>query len=98
MNQCASSMNSREWFMRLVQLASVVLICQLVCAALGENEKAALSPRPAWNGSRVIGWPEPPPPYTVEAVFTQIKWKNPVFAIREPGSEWLVIVEWPQLI
>src|SRR5262249_3262328 len=46
----------------------------------------------------VIGSPDPPPPYTVEPALTQIKWKNPVFAIREPGSEWLVVVEWPQLI
>ncbi len=46
----------------------------------------------------MLGSPEPPPPYTVEPVFTQIAWKNPVFAIREPGSEWLIVVEWPQPI
>src|SRR5207253_1895066 len=60
------------------------------------DEKAALSPRPAWTTSRVIGSPDPPPPYTIEPLFTEIAWKNPVFAIREPGTEWLIVIEWPQ--
>jgi len=64
--------------------------------SLGGNETSELSPRPPWTTSRVIGSPEPPPPYTVEPVFTQIGWKNPIFAIREPGSDWLIVVEWPQ--
>jgi uncharacterized repeat protein (TIGR03806 family) len=98
MNQCADRLSPRDWFMRWVKLVALISICQASNRARGENEKAVLSPRPAWNVSRVIGSPEPPPPYTVEPVLTQIKWKNPVFAIREPGSEWLVIVEWPQLI
>jgi uncharacterized repeat protein (TIGR03806 family) len=64
----------------------------------GEGDAAKLEPRPSWTGSRVVGSPEPPPPYTVEPVFKHVAWKNPVFAIREPDSEWLIVVEWPQQI
>ncbi len=60
------------------------------------GKQPTLSPRPPWTTSRVVGSPESPPPYTVEPVFTHVAWKQPVFAIREPGSEWLLVVEWPQ--
>ncbi len=96
MIRCADSDCPRHRFMRLENLVALVAIFQSAGQALGENEKAVLTPRPSWTTSRVIGSPEPPPPYTVDPVFTQIAWKNPVFAIREPGSEWLIIIEWPQ--
>src|SRR5262245_578405 len=77
----------------------LLLFCTLfqsTCQVLGESENADLSPRPPWTESRVIGSPEPPPPYTVEPVFAQIGWKNPIFAIREPRTDWMIVVEWPQ--
>src|SRR4051812_12176926 len=83
--------------MRLeIRFALVAIFFHSAGQALGENETALLTPRPPWTTSRVIGSPEPPPSYAVEPIFTQTAWKNPVFAIREPGSEWLIIVEWPQ--
>ena len=66
-------------------------------AAAAEVESAPTLPdRPKWTTSRVVGSPDPPPPFTVEPAFTEIAWKNPVFAIREPGTEYLIVVEWPQ--
>jgi uncharacterized repeat protein (TIGR03806 family) len=85
-------------FTRLGFLVALVAMFQLAGRALGENKKTALSPRPSWATSRVVGSPEPPPPYTVDPAFTHIAWKNPIFVIREPGDEWLVVVEWPQQI
>jgi putative heme-binding domain-containing protein len=77
---------------------ALVAVLQSTGRILGESNKPSLSPRPAWTTSRVIGSPDPPPPYTVEPTFTHIAWKNPVFAVREPGTDWLIIVEWPQII
>src|SRR4051794_33922736 len=82
--------------MQFVILLAAFAVLQSGILALGENENVAVAPRPSWTGSRVVGSPEAPPPYTVEPVFTHIKWKNPVFAIREPDSEWLIVIEWPQ--
>ena len=98
MNRCAFDVRPSDWCNRLGFLAALTGIFAIATQGLGENEKVALSPRPLWTTSRVVGSPEPPPPYTVEPVFTQIAWKNPIFAIREPGSEWLIVVEWPQPI
>ena len=66
--------------------------------ALCDERKVSQTPRPPWTSSRVVGTPEPAPPYTVEPAFTGVHWKNPIFAIREPGSDNLVVVEWPQPI
>jgi uncharacterized repeat protein (TIGR03806 family) len=96
MNRCAFDVRPRNWCNRLGFLAALTGILAIATQGLGENEKVALSPRPVWTTSRVVGSPELPPPYTVEPAFTQIAWKNPIFAIREPGCEWLVVVEWPQ--
>jgi uncharacterized repeat protein (TIGR03806 family) len=83
-------------------LAFLGLVGALVCGVTeldaGGEDEIKLSPRPSWTGSRIVGSPEPPPPYTVEPVFKQVEWKNPVFAIREPDSDWLIVVEWPQQI
>jgi uncharacterized repeat protein (TIGR03806 family) len=88
----------RNRFKRLTILAALAGVWASTIHAFRENEKPALAPRPLWKTSRVVGSPEPPPPFTVEPAFTHIAWKNPIFAIREPGSEWLIVVEWPQAI
>ena len=85
-------------FMQRGVLVSAFVIFQSSAAAFGENEKSVLRERPPWTESRVLGSPEPPPPYTVDRVFTKTAWKNPVFAIREPLSDWMIVVEWPQAI
>ncbi len=62
--------------MRLGVFVALVAIFQLAGQTLGENVKTVLRERPRWIESRVVGSPEPLPPYTVEPVFTQIAWKN----------------------
>lgn len=47
----------------------------------------------AWTNSRVVGSPDPPLPYTVEKVFTHIRFRAPLFAIREPGTDALWVVQ-----
>lgn len=96
MNRCAFDVCSRHCFKWLGFFPLLLAIFVSSRKALGEDSEALLKPRPPWTTSRVVGSPEPPPPYTIERVFTHIAWKNPIFAIREPGSEWLIVVEWPQ--
>ena len=93
MNRCAFDVCSSRCFRWLGLFSFLLAIFVSSYKALGEN---VLKPRPPWTTSRVVGSPEPPPPYTIEPAFTQIAWKSPIFAIREPGSEWLIVVEWPQ--
>jgi len=49
--------------------------------------------RVPWTSSNVIGSPDAPLPYTVEATFTNITWTAPIFAVAEPGSDRLLIIE-----
>ena len=46
-----------------------------------------------WTTSRVIGSPEPPLPYTVERVFTNIPWRQPMFITAEPGTDRLFVIQ-----
>ncbi len=59
---------------------------------LGRSQESSQSPpaggsRIPWLSSRVIGSPEPPPPYQVERVFPQVKFKDPVDLCAAPGSD-----------
>ena len=51
-----------------------------------------LEPRVPWQNTRLIGSPEPPLPYTVEKVFTNIRWKSPIYVADEPGTDQLLVV------
>src|SRR5207237_6726225 len=57
-----------------------------------EEQPYGIAKRIPWTTSRVIGSPEPPLPYTVERVFTNLTWKEPVFITPEPGSKRLLVV------
>jgi glucose/arabinose dehydrogenase len=47
--------------------------------------------------SRVVGSPEPPPPYRVRKVFPDLKVNFPVAVVPQPGSDRLLFIteEWP---
>lgn len=44
-----------------------------------------VSERKAWTTSRVVGTPEPPPPYRTELAFPKLKFRNPVVLAKPPG-------------
>jgi uncharacterized repeat protein (TIGR03806 family) len=52
-----------------------------------------IAKREPWTTSRVIGTPEPPPPYTVQRIYPQLTFKNPVFVAQEPGTERMLVAE-----
>src|SRR6187455_2046542 len=52
-----------------------------------------LDHRTPWTTSRVIGSPDPPLPYTVEKIFTNVTWQQPLFITAEPGTDRLFVVQ-----
>jgi len=49
--------------------------------------------REPWLTSRVIGSPDPPPPYITERVFPKLKFREPVELAPMPGTDRLILVE-----
>src|SRR5262245_36112899 len=49
--------------------------------------------RQAWTTSRVVGSPEPPPPYRVVRAFPNVKFEHPLLMARPPGSDRLFVGE-----
>src|SRR4051794_9357727 len=49
--------------------------------------------RTPWTTSRVIGSPDPPPPYQVKRAFPRLKFEQPLYLVPEPGSDRLFLVE-----
>ncbi|MBW3596544.1 MAG: PQQ-dependent sugar dehydrogenase [Planctomycetes bacterium] len=49
--------------------------------------------RQPWTGSRLLGSPEPPPPYRVERVFSQLNFQQPVEVALVPDGERMFVAE-----
>jgi putative heme-binding domain-containing protein len=52
-----------------------------------------LAERVPWTTSRVVGTPEPPPPYRIERAFPKLNFKNPLLLTNLPGSNRLFVAE-----
>ncbi|MEZ6049879.1 MAG: PQQ-dependent sugar dehydrogenase [Planctomycetaceae bacterium] len=53
-----------------------------------------LTQRVLFDGSRVVGSPDPPHPYRVQRVFENLQLKQPVYFIQEPGRGRLFLVDY----
>ena len=63
-----------------------------VLALYGDDRKApekpfGLSKRVPWTTSRIVGSPDPPPPYRLKRVFPRLKFQSPVCIAQEPETE-----------
>ncbi len=65
-----------------------VLALALACCATASAERVR------WTSSRVAGSPEPPPPYRLVPAFGGIKFKEPIFIARQPGSQRYWVAEY----
>lgn len=76
----------------------------LICLVAGTNARAAdhpgemarafgLSPRIPWNDSRMIGSPDPLPPYKTVRSFSRLSVKQPLGMYPEPGTNRLFILQ-----
>ena len=53
----------------------------------------AAETRVPWNTSRVVGSPEPPPPYRAFVAFPNLKIEKPVNIYTAPGTDHLLLIE-----
>jgi putative heme-binding domain-containing protein len=80
-----------------VPILLVAGLVQLVSSA-AEPGAAKESPPPksgrmAWTTSRVVGSPDPPPPFKVVRAFPNLKFEHPLLIARPPGSDRLFVGE-----
>jgi uncharacterized repeat protein (TIGR03806 family) len=52
-----------------------------------------LTKRVPWTTSRIVGSPEPPPPYRLQRVFPRLKFQSPVCIVQEPETNRLLVGE-----
>ncbi|HMF18436.1 MAG TPA: hypothetical protein VKE98_14595, partial [Gemmataceae bacterium] len=57
------------------------------------DAKAGKVVRKLWKTSRVVGSPDPPPPFKVVRAFPNLKFKNPLLMARCPESNRLFVGE-----
>ena len=76
----------------LTILLTVGSVARLAPAA-DEGEKPAQPGRIPWTTSRVVGSPDPPPPFKVVRAFPNLKFEHPLLIARYPGSNRLVVGE-----
>ncbi|HLW66320.1 MAG TPA: PQQ-dependent sugar dehydrogenase [Gemmataceae bacterium] len=70
-------------------ILAVGLLWQFVPSAA----EPAKSVRQPWTTSRVIGSPDPPPPFKVVRAFPNLKFEHPLLMARCPGSDRLIVGE-----
>ena len=73
-----------------ISIAALLLTACTVLA--GAEQPYGIQQRIAWTTSRVLGSPDPPLPYTVEKIFTNLQWRAPIFLALEPGTDHLLVV------
>ncbi len=79
---------------RLLLSVTVVLTVPLL-AILWANDSPKPEPgkRIPWTTSRVVGSPDPAPPYRAVNAFPNIKFHHPLLLVAAPGSERLFVAE-----
>src|SRR5947199_6893535 len=58
-----------------------------------EGAGPAKAVRPPWTTSRVVGSPDPPPPFKVVRAFPNLTFAHPLLMARPPGSGRLFVGE-----
>ena len=72
-----------------ISVISVTLLGSLLSVSSGETRLP--DKRVPWKTSRIIGSPNPPPPYRVEPAFAKLRFNNPVEMMAVPGAnEWFI--------
>jgi putative heme-binding domain-containing protein len=74
-------------------LIAAGLAAVLVSATTNGEDKPAQPQREPWKTSRVVGSPDPPPPFKVVRAFPNLKFNHPLLITRPPGSDRLFVGE-----
>ena len=71
----------------------VVLSCCTLVLAEKPGEKTGDTKRIAWTTSKMVGAPEPPPPYKVQPAFPKLKFARPVLITNVPATDRLIVAD-----
>src|SRR5205809_2697909 len=78
----------------LVACGGLLALFQTDAADVPVRKKFGLEKRVAWTTSKVIGSPEPPPPYRTEPAFPKLpKFDEPLDLTYAPGTNRLFVAE-----
>src|SRR5688572_24684872 len=75
------------------------VVLALACAlslslrALSAPAIEVATPRVFWTNTRLVGTPEPPPPFVAVPAYPNLKPKQPIAVMREPGANRIVYLE-----
>lgn len=73
--------------------ACILLILTMVSCASLSADRVLGADRVPWTNSRVKGSPEPPKPYSVQRIYPNLKFRNPVELVPVPNSEWMLLLQ-----
>src|SRR5689334_25368488 len=80
-------------FVSSVPLLAVAGFAARLALSAAEPPPPAPAGRTPWKTSRVVGSPDPPPPFKVVRAFPNLKFNHPLLITRPPGSDRLFVGE-----
>jgi uncharacterized repeat protein (TIGR03806 family) len=78
---------------RLLSILAAVLVVNVPHD--GKAQAPTKARRVPWTTSKISGTPDPPLPYSAEAVFPKLRFDRPVLVTFQPGTRRLVVAELP---
>ena len=78
---------------RAVVAAGIWLAGIALLASDAADPAAPPAGRVPWTASRVVGTPEPPPPYAIEPVFPALRFDKPTDLVPIPGTRRMLVAE-----
>src|SRR5436190_13382069 len=72
---------------------AVIAVASLVVMPLAADDPPTILPRKPWTTSRVVGSPDPPPPYRIERAYPNVLIRRPLLLAPAPGTDRLFIAE-----
>ncbi len=82
-----------RWLSTALAISLAVGSAARVASAADDGRKPSRSGRTPWTTSRVVGSPEPPPPFKVVRAFPNLKFQHPLLIARYPEGNRLVVGE-----
>ncbi len=74
-------------------VAPILLLVAAATPAPAAEKPFGLERRIPWNDSRIVGSPDPLPPYKVVRAFPKLTIKQPLCLFPEPGTNRLLILQ-----
>ena len=87
--QCPSSVPARQLAVNLLGTLAALLIFSV--AAAGDAADSEAAGRVPWTSSRIVGTPEPPPPYELKNAFPNLVVTQPTLLTSAPGTDRLFV-------